>query len=174
MTTCILFGNVATIGTFDLLHQGHLELFRFCNELSSQIPGSRVIVGVNTDGFIFRYKGQLPILSFRERASLVDACKYVSESSANPQDGLGVHSVRSFLERHEVRYLVVGSDWVDRDYLGQIGMTRSELEELNVILNFKPYHPGISATDIRTRIAMRSKAKLKPKGHGTLVVAPVG
>ena len=76
------------------------------------------------------------------------------------------------MERQDVRYLVVGSDWVDRDYLGQIGTMRSELDEMNISLVFIPVRTGISTTDIRTRIATRAKPKVKPKGYGTRVVVP--
>ena len=42
-----------TIGTFDLLHVGHIELFKKCKELAGD---SNFIIGLNTDEFIFKYK----------------------------------------------------------------------------------------------------------------------
>lgn len=154
-----------------MLHVGHIDLFRFCQSLSGLFEDSKVIVGVNTDGFIFRYKGKLPIVSEADRLTMIQACKYVDGVHYNPQDGLGHRSIRSFLEHHHIKVLVVGSDWMAKDYLSQVGLTMQDCEELGLYLVYKPYFQGISSTDLRDRIATQSShAKLPKKGRGTLTV----
>jgi len=164
-------GNVCTIGTFDLAHAGHVNLFEVCRNLATTMPNSRVIVGVNADGFVLRYKGELPILSLSERIALVASCRHVDAVDVNPQGIDGCKSIKEFFVKHAVSVLVVGSDWVCRDYAAQIGLTQTDIDELGLTIVFKPYHPGISTTDLRTRIAGRQD-KLPETGSGTLVVVP--
>lgn len=166
-------GNVATIGTFDMLHVGHIELFNYCRFLANAIPGSKVVVGVNTDGFIFRYKSNFPVVSFTDRSHMIAQCRNVDEVHANPQDGFNSKSVRPFLEEHNIKTLVVGSDWLGRNYLEQIGVTAQEIVELGITVVFKPYFQRVSSTELKNRIlALGTKAILPFKGSGTLVVVP--
>jgi hypothetical protein len=48
--------------------------------------------------------------------------------------------------------LVIGSDWMGRDYLKQINVTREYLEKRNIALVFLPYTVGVSSTAIRARL----------------------
>jgi glycerol-3-phosphate cytidylyltransferase len=43
---------VYTGGTFDLFHSGHVNLLRRCSEIGT------VVVSLNTDEFIEKYKGK--------------------------------------------------------------------------------------------------------------------
>ncbi|MBV6459457.1 MAG: hypothetical protein HONBIEJF_02605 [Fimbriimonadaceae bacterium] len=126
---------------------------------------------MNADGFVLRYKGELPILSLSERMALVAACRHVDEVDVNPQGIHGCTSVKEFLVKHSVGVLVVGSDWVCRDYASQVGLTQEDIDELGLTIVFKPYHAGISSTDLKARIAHRQE-KLPEAGSGTLVVVP--
>ena len=49
--------------------------------------------------------------------------------------------------------LVIGSDWLRKDYLKQIDMTPDELDALNISLMYTPYTDGISSTEIKRRVA---------------------
>ena len=60
--------NTITIGTFDLLHVGHIELFKKCRELAGD---SKFIIGLNTDEFIFKYKKNKPIMTYEERKEII-------------------------------------------------------------------------------------------------------
>ena len=60
--------NTITIGTFDLLHVGHIELFKKCRELAGD---SKFIIGLNTDEFIFKYKKNNPIMTYDERKEII-------------------------------------------------------------------------------------------------------
>ena len=58
---------VATIGSFDLLHIGHLRYLRQAGTF-----GSILVVGADTDEAIRLYKGPLrPIVPFRERVEML-------------------------------------------------------------------------------------------------------
>ena len=41
-----------TNGVFDILHKGHIDLFKFCNKI-----GKKVILGINTDKSVKLNKG---------------------------------------------------------------------------------------------------------------------
>ena len=60
---------VATSGAFDLLHRGHLKLFRYCRKL-----GDTVVVLLNTNHSIQKYKSEhRPVKDWNTRAELLDA-----------------------------------------------------------------------------------------------------
>jgi cytidyltransferase-like protein len=162
-------GNVATIGTFDLLHRGHYELFEYCRGLAVS-GGSSFIVGINSDGFILRNKGSLPIINLADRTQAISACRYVDSVDVNPQNGMDQKSILPFIEKHEIKTLVVGSDWLEKDYLTQIGLTGQDLQRLGLSIVFKPYALGISTTKIKQRLLTRSRRG--QSGTGTLVVVP--
>jgi len=61
------YHTVVTIGTFDLLHIGHVRYLRKAREL-----GDVLIVGVDTDESVKRYKGPLrPIVPYTERCEML-------------------------------------------------------------------------------------------------------
>lgn len=63
-----------TGGTFDLFHFGHINFLKQCKNISE-----KVVVSLNADDFVERFKGQKPILSYKEREKSVRYCKYVDE-----------------------------------------------------------------------------------------------
>ena len=65
---------VFTIGCFDILHRGHIELLRYCNSLGY------VIVGLNSDTSVKKLKGNgRPFFSQDDRKFMLEACRYVDE-----------------------------------------------------------------------------------------------
>lgn len=64
---------VTTNGTFDLLHVGHLDSLEFAKNL-----GDILIVGVNSDESVKRYKGELrPFIPVDERVRMLAALECV-------------------------------------------------------------------------------------------------
>ncbi|TAN38097.1 MAG: D-glycero-beta-D-manno-heptose 1-phosphate adenylyltransferase [Verrucomicrobia bacterium] len=64
---------VFTNGSFDLLHDGHVTYLQFARE-----QGDLLIVGVNSDASVRRYKGpQRPILEQAHRARMLAALEMV-------------------------------------------------------------------------------------------------
>ena len=65
--------KVITYGTFDLLHVGHVRLFKRLKEL-----GDHLIVGVSTDEFNLG-KGKRSVFAYEDRAEIVRSIAYVDE-----------------------------------------------------------------------------------------------
>ena len=130
--------TVLTIGAFDCLHAGHINLFRRCEEYGE------LIVGLNSDDFIEKYKGKRPLFSYDERVELLENLGYkvVKNSDAGYTIIRGINP----------DLLVVGSDWARKDYLAQIGMTQDDLDELNIHLMYVPYTKIISTSEIKRRV----------------------
>lgn len=67
--------KVLTVGVFDLLHIGHVELFRKAKAL-----GDYLIVAVQDSNYVLQYKpGANLVYSTEERCYLVSAIRYVNE-----------------------------------------------------------------------------------------------
>lgn len=132
--------TVLTIGTFDLLHEGHLNLFRAGKKLAGK---GNFIVGVNSDEFVQQYRKKPPAIPYTTRAAVVGAVRQVSWTHKN--DGPGKALIVS--TRPDV--LLIGSDWAIRDYYEQIGMTQRDLDGYDILLVYVPYTDGISSTLLR-------------------------
>lgn len=141
--------KVYTGGTFDLFHAGHVEFLRKCAVFGD------VVVSLNTDEFIARYKGDSPVMSFHERASVLQACRYVSEVVENV--GGADSTVSIDLVRPDM--IVIGSDWATRDYHKQMGFTQDWLDERGIALCYVPYTWDISTTVIKKRLRQRDKIR---------------
>lgn len=62
-------------GSFDLLHNGHIERLRKAKEM-----GDFLYVGIWPDDVVNHFKGSnYPILSLHERVLMALACKYVDD-----------------------------------------------------------------------------------------------
>lgn len=67
--------KVLTVGVFDLLHIGHIELFRKAKAL-----GDYLIVAVQDSDFVFQFKPDASLVySTEERCYMVSAIRYVDE-----------------------------------------------------------------------------------------------
>ena len=138
--------KILTIGTFDLLHPGHVALFERCAELAG--PNGCVSVGVNTDDFVKAYKGKYPVMNLVERLEMVRSIRWVDDVLISKWN----EDCRPLIDEVKPDLLVVGSDWVGRDYLKQTMLSREYLERRNVGLLFLPYTEGISSTILRARL----------------------
>ena len=136
--------TVYTGGTFDLVHSGHVNFLQRCQELG------RVVVSLNTDEFITAYKGKPPVMSFRERATVLRELRCVDE--VIPNFG-GADSTKA-IEQVKPNIIAIGSDWARRDYYTQMGFTQDWLDERNVSLIYIPYTHGISTTELKRRMTV--------------------
>ena len=137
---------VYTGGTFDLFHSGHVNLLKRCREVAGQ--DGKVVVALNTDDFIFQFKNKKPICSEQERLDVLLACKYVDEVVMN----VGGQDSRISIEMVAPNYIVVGSDWANKDYYAQMSFTQEWLDERGIGLVYVPYTKTISSTKIRGRM----------------------
>lgn len=84
--------RIMVFGTFDMLHEGHLDLFRQARALAS---APRLIVSVARDRSVARIKGAAPRRSEAERLELVRACPLVDETVLGDESGYIEHIKRA-------------------------------------------------------------------------------
>ncbi len=141
-------GNrVLTLGTFDILHSGHLWLLKVCSMVAGD---GEVIVGVNTDEFVSEYKPSPPILTLAERTDMLQATMYVDRVYPNP----GGNEQKGLISLLKPAFIVVGDEWSSRDYYGQLGLTKEWLFKQNITVLYAA-HPGTMmphTSDIKKRI----------------------
>jgi len=135
-----------TGGTFDLFHAGHVEFLRRCTQVADE-----VIVSLNSDQFIERYKGKPPVMRYRERREVLNACRYVDGVVLNT----GGADSKPSIEGVKPDIIAIGSDWARKDYHAQMQFDQDWLDERNISLMYIPYTDGISSTDIKARLKKR-------------------
>lgn len=122
--------RVITYGTYDLLHQGHINLLRRAKEL-----GDYLIVGVTSDSFD-KGRGKLNVRNnVLERVEAVKATGYADEVIIEDYLGQKIDDI----QKYDVDIFVIGSDWIGKfDYLK---------EYCEVV--YLPRTEGISSTMLR-------------------------
>lgn len=122
--------KVITYGTYDLLHQGHINLLRRAKEL-----GDYLIVGVTSDSFD-RGRGKLNVRNnVLERVEAVKATGYADEIIIEDYIGQKIDDI----QKYNVDIFAIGSDWEGLfDYLNEF---------TNVV--YLPRTEGISSTMLR-------------------------
>lgn len=124
---------VITYGTYDLLHQGHINLLRRAKEL-----GDYLIVGVTSDSFD-RGRGKLNVRNnVLERVEAVKATGYADEVIIEDYVGQKIDDI----QKYNVDIFAIGSDWEGKfDYLNEF--TR---------VVYLPRTEGVSSTMLRAEI----------------------
>jgi len=92
---------VYTVGTFDMLHVGHLALLEHCRSL-----GSVVAVGVASDQVVNSYKPNRPVIPLEQRMQMLKSLRCVD--IVRPYYELEYVSA---CEALDVDIFVVGEDW---------------------------------------------------------------
>jgi rfaE bifunctional protein nucleotidyltransferase chain/domain len=136
---------VFTNGCFDLLHSGHIHLFR-----EAKKKGDVFIVAVNDDTSIKKIKGtSRPIFPLKERIEILGAIEEIdyltSFSEETPQE------IIAWLLPD---VLVKGGDWRPEEVVG-----KREVEEAGGEVVIIPYLEGCSSSEIVKRIVSSVKSK---------------
>lgn len=137
---------IYTGGTFDLFHAGHVSLLSACHQLAG--PGGLVIVGLNTDEFVERYKGLRPVTPYSDREMVLLACRHVDQVVCN----CGDEDSRAIIVKVKPTIIAVGIDWAVRDYYKQMGFDQSWLDARKIQLVYLPHVPGLSTSKIKALI----------------------
>ena len=130
---------VYTVGTFDLLHVGHLALLEYCKTL-----GDTFAVGVASDEIVNLYKPNVPIITLDQRVEMLNA----------------LHCVDLVRPYHELEYVsackelnvdifVIGGDWGDKPHNLAV---ETYLEAAGKKIVQVSYNPRISSTKIKQRV----------------------
>lgn len=122
--------KVITYGTYDLLHQGHINLLRRAKEL-----GDYLIVGVTNDNFD-RERGKLNVCNnVLERVEAVKATGLADQIIIEDYFGQKIDDI----QKYDVDIFAIGSDWEGKfDYLNEF---------CEVV--YLPRTKGISSTMLR-------------------------
>ncbi|MDD5997553.1 MAG: Gfo/Idh/MocA family oxidoreductase [Bacteroidales bacterium] len=122
--------KVITYGTYDLLHQGHINLLKRAKEL-----GDYLIVGVTSDSFD-RGRGKLNVRNnVLERVEAVKATGYADEVIIEDYVGQKIDDI----QKYNIDIFAIGSDWKGKfDYLNEF-----------TTVVYLPRTEGISSTMLR-------------------------
>ena len=143
--------NVLVLGTFDLLHFGHMHFLQQCR--------TRGIVTVGLSSDVNASRQRRPIMDYAERTTtllMLPWVQYVhikSEASARP-----------IIEKLKPHIMVYGSDWEEADWLAENEITIKYLEEKDIVLAKIPHPQLMSTTTIIERAAL-SVIKVRPPIH---------
>ena len=140
--------KVMNLGTYDVLHYGHLSLLKFCKQLAGD---DEVIIGLNTAKFVKMFKGQKPVMSFEERKKTLLALPFVDRVVENkqPKKNAGV-----VMLENDARIIVSGMDWLEKDLLKLWGIKSDWLNKHGIGVCFYPFYETkkMSSSLIKERI----------------------
>ena len=103
--------KVWTNGCFDILHRGHIEMFRYAKSL-----GDELVVGVDTDEKVKLDKGKdRPINNLQDRIYMLQSIKYIDR--VIPFDS--TEDLRKTIRWYQPDLMVIGSDWKGKDVIGR-------------------------------------------------------
>lgn len=139
---------VYTVGTFDLLHVGHLALLNYCKTL-----GDVVAVGVASDEVVNLYKPNVPVIPLNQRMEMLQALQCVD-------------IVRPY---HELEYVsgckelnadifVIGEDWGRKPHNLDV---ESYLKAAGKKIVQVRYNPRTSSTIIKQTVVAQTQPSLR-------------
>jgi rfaE bifunctional protein nucleotidyltransferase chain/domain len=129
---------VFTNGCFDLLHSGHIHLFR-----EAKKRGDVFIVALNDDSSIKKIKGtSRPIFPLIERIEILGAIEEIDYLTSFSEE-----TPQRIIAQLLPDVLVKGGDWKPEEVVGKI-----EVEEAGGEVVIIPYLEGSSSSEILKRI----------------------
>ena len=137
---------VYTVGTFDLLHVGHLALLEYCKSL-----GDILAVGVASDRVVNSYKPNVPVIPLAQRMEMLKALRCVD--IVRPYDELEYVSGCKALNAD---IFVIGEDWGNKPHNVAVeSYLKSQGKQINQVL----YNPRTSSTRIKQNVMAQSYNK---------------
>ena len=134
---------VYTVGTFDLLHVGHIALLEYCKSL-----GDVLAVGVASDRVVNSYKPNVPVIPLEQRMEMLKALRCVD--IVRPYDEL---EYVSGCKQLNVDIFVIGEDWGNQPHnIAVESYLKSAGKQINQVL----YSPRTSSTMIKQNVRAQS------------------
>ena len=125
---------IFTNGVFDILHKGHLHLLKEASNL-----GSRLIVGINSDDSVKRFKGQdRPINNLHKRTEQLAMLPWVDEVRVFDQD-----TPYELIKSIQPSIIVKGGDYTEETVVG------NDLAEVRIIPTVEGYSTSQIIKDIK-------------------------
>ena len=136
---------VYTVGTFDLLHVGHLALLEYCASL-----GDSVAVGVASDEVVKLYKPNIPVIPLEQRIKMLQALRCVDiVLPYHELDYIGV------CKEVKADIFVIGEDWGKKPHnQGVENFLKAEGKKVVQV----QYNPQNSSTQIKAKAVAQYKA----------------
>jgi glycerol-3-phosphate cytidylyltransferase len=135
---------VYTVGTFDLLHVGHLALLNRCKLL-----GDILVVGVASDAVVKMYKPNVPIVPLEQRVEMLEALSCVD--IVRPYHQL---EYVSGCKAVGVDIFVVGEDWGKKPHNLDVN---NYLRKMGKEIAQVTYNPRTSSTKIKKIVLDQSQ-----------------
>ena len=125
-----------TTGVFDMFHVGHLNILKEARQSCDYLK-----VGESIDELVLSYKNKSPIISFEDRAAIVDSVRYVDEV-------VPVITRDKISQFDDIKYniLFVGDDWKGAEIFNSL---EEYLQKHNSTIKYIPYTKNVSSTKFR-------------------------
>jgi len=134
---------VYTVGTFDMVHVGHLDLLEYCATL-----GDKFVVGVASDEVVSSYKRNVPVIPLDQRMRMLKALECVDDVVSYDT----LEYVRN-CKALDVDIFVIGEDWGDKPHNITV---ENYLKEKGVKIVQVSYNPLTSSTKIKQKLIAQS------------------
>ncbi|MDA9236751.1 adenylyltransferase/cytidyltransferase family protein [Amylibacter sp.] len=138
---------VYTVGTFDLIHVGHLALLNHCKSL-----GDILVVGVASDAVVKMYKPNVPVVPLEQRMEMLEALSCVD--IVRPYHQL---EYVSGCKAVGVDIFVVGEDWGKKPHNLDVN---NYLRKMGKEIAQVTYNPRTSSTKIKNMVLAQSQKTL--------------
>lgn len=140
-------------GTFEILNVGHVRAFKFARS-----RGDYLIVALNTNALVRRYKGRRPVMSWQHKRQLIEAVRYVDQVVPAPD-----FSPVKLFKKYHVDVYVLSREWEhtksrEIDYMGERGGE----------VCFSRRYRGVSTTVIKHRLLEEHLVAVRSATSGQL------
>ena len=140
------YKKVLTVGVYDLLHKGHVELYRRAKGL-----GDYLIVAAQDSDFILKYKPTVKVLnSTEDRKYMIKAIRYVDEV-------ITYTDVDKIVQEVDFDVFVTGPDQCHAGFQRAIQWCEDHGKEHIVLARTD----GISSSELKAKIAQKNKKHIK-------------
>ena len=138
------YKKVLTVGVYDLLHKGHVELYRRAKGL-----GDYLIVAAQDGDFILKYKPNAQVMnSTEDRKYMIKSIRYVDEV-------ISYTDVDKIVQEVDFDIFVTGPDQCHSGFLRAINWCEDHGKE-HIVLSRTD---GISSSEIKLKISQKVKQK---------------
>lgn len=136
--------KVLTVGVYDLLHKGHVELYRRAKGL-----GDYLIVATQDSDFILKYKPTAKVLnSTEDRMYMIKSIRYVDEV-------IVYEDVDEIVKKVDFDVFVTGPDQIHAGFQRAIQWCEEHGREHVVLARTD----GVSSSELKAKIAEKTKIK---------------